>query len=118
MGKHKQRSFVPQYSAKKPTEKRYLNRDPSIMRGWSAEGNSATVFLSIRFVQNDFQCFCEWDKNDMQAFWSFNKILHNHTWSQVYASGGDNDKTGLGYTPIDPECYPTKFREDLEPDLT
>ena len=117
--KHNQRSHVPQFAADKPKKTTYINHDPQIMHGWSKLGNKATAFLSIRFVQKSYQCFSEWTKQDMDSFWSFVERLHNLTWEQILAGGGKgSDKTGLRYTPIPKEKYPSKiFIESLDPEI-
>jgi hypothetical protein len=89
------------------------------MDGWNTEGNNAKVFVSIRFVQSDFQCFSDWEKQEMRAFWGFLEKLHEYTWTQVYGSGGKSDKTGLAYTEMSIDQYPnTAFRNSLDPQIT
>ncbi|OAV73606.1 hypothetical protein Barb6_00100 [Bacteroidales bacterium Barb6] len=68
-------------------------------------GNNQFVFLSIKHLQSNFECFSDWTKQEMAKFWNFNKRLHQMTWNDIYETGGKKDKTGLAYTIIPKEKY-------------
>ena len=67
--KHLQRSLIPKNAASTQQNFKYINTNPSMMEGWSVDGDNASVFISIRFVQSDFQCFSDWNKVEMKSFW-------------------------------------------------
>lgn len=115
---HKRRSLIPKSVATLPKKKTYLNTDSAFLEGWQREGNNANVLISIKLVQDDYQCFSDWDKQEMKAFWRFSRKIHEHTWQQVLETATKNlsEKTGLGYTPLPATKYPkSEFRESLDP---
>lgn len=73
---------------------------------WRLNGNDAHVMASIRFIQPDFQCFSDWSKQDMRAFWNFIRKLHNCDWRTVLATAGKVAKTGFAPTVISINKYP------------
>jgi hypothetical protein len=46
------------------------------MHGWLADGDNANILISIRFVQNDSECFSDWSKVEMKTFWAFLEKAH------------------------------------------
>lgn len=83
-------------------------------------GDDKLVFVSIKNLQNKFQCFSEWSKIEMNKFWNFNDSIHKMTWSQVLqtASKGKN-KRGLAYTVIPREKYKgISFFKDLDKSIS
>jgi hypothetical protein len=121
MGKnHLNKSLIPKSAAQNNTQI-YINKDATSLFNPNTEGNSAYVFISLRFIQSDHQCFNEWTKQEMKDFWSFNSSIHDKTWSLVYGSATKNkrNKSGLGYTVMDIDNYPNiKFKKQLSPDIT
>jgi hypothetical protein len=116
--KHLKTSLIPKNAANTIQEFRYINKNPALMEGWAVEGDNAQVFVSIRFVQFDFQCFSDWQKVEMKAFWDFIDKVHSKTWSQIYATGGKKEKTGLAYTPLPIERFPDgSFKNQLDPQI-
>lgn len=119
--KHHNRSLIPKHAADRPQTYKYFNQNPSIMDSWQAvNAQNATVILSIRFLQHDFECFSDWGKEAMHSFWNFSKRLHETTWQQVLHSGGGGKtyKTGLGSTIIPISDYPkSHFKDELDPEL-
>jgi hypothetical protein len=118
--KHLRRSIIPKSAANLPKEPSYINKDVTLLDSWKVEGDSAKVFVSIRFIQYSYQCFSEWSKPEMQSFWSFSEKIHNTTWRQVLqTSGKGENKSGFGYTPINIDNYPSEaFKKNLSPDIT
>lgn len=89
------------------------------MEGWSVDGDEAQVLVSIRFLQYSHQCFSDWQKQEMKAFWSFIDSIHNQTWAQVYNTSGKSGKTGLAYTKTKLDSYPNSdFKKGLDPQIT
>ena len=81
--------------------------------------NNEFVFISIKNLQDHFECFSKWSSSDMSKFWKFNKKLHNSTWKQVYetASTGAN-KRGFALTYIPKERYSSiSFIKELSEDI-
>jgi len=67
--KNNQRSLIPQFDPNKEIKQTYINKDALLMDGWRADKDDANVFVSIRFVQHDYECFSSWDKMEMKGFW-------------------------------------------------
>jgi hypothetical protein len=56
-------------------------------------------YVVLKYFQKDWQCFSDWDKDELANFSSFLSTLSGHTWESVYKSGGKgSSKVGLGYT--------------------
>jgi hypothetical protein len=98
----------------------FIDKNVSLLSSdFAVEGNSAKVFLSLRFIQSNYQRFSEWDKMDMNCFWKFNKDIHEYTWQQVLNTSGKKDKSGLAYTEIPKIKYPNpEFKNTLSNDIT
>lgn len=85
------------------------------LKGWKLSGNYAHVMASVRYVQHDFQCFSDWSKQEIKAFWHFIKKLHKYDWETLIRNGGKSAKTGLAPTIIPMKKYPdTEFRRAIE----
>lgn len=117
--RHNQRSLVPQHDPNKGKANQliYINKNAALLNGWLKEGDSANVFLSLRFVQHQFQCFSEWDKNEMKSFWAFSEKLHDMTWEQILQQATKGrDKSGMAYTIISKNNYPkSEFSKTIDP---
>ena len=113
--KHLNRSIIPPTAASVGQEFKYITKNPAIMNGWALDGNSANVFVSIRFLQYDHECFSDWAKNEMKMFWAFLTKLHDYTWQQIYDTSRKTDKTGFAYTKIPRDKYPdSNFKKSLD----
>lgn len=113
--KHLNKSSIAASNTAK-NERKYINNDPTRLHDWSQEGNNAMVFVSLRHLQHDHECFSDWSKVEMKTFWNFMDKVHQYTWQDLLSSGGKSQKTGLGYTVIPLENYPDSiFRKDLDP---
>ena len=55
-------------------------------------------YVALKYFQSDWQCFSDWESQELKEFSSFLKILSRHTWQQVYETGGKIPKHGLAYT--------------------
>jgi hypothetical protein len=112
-------SLIPKSAADGKTSNKYLNKNVSKLDGWKLSGNDALVFVSLRFIQHEYQCFSDWEKVEMKSFWAFQEKLSLYTWQQVYNQSGKSDKNGLGYTVIKKSQYPnSNFRNSLSDDIT
>ncbi|WP_288531766.1 MAG6450 family protein [uncultured Bacteroides sp.] len=83
-------------------------------------GNDKKVFVSIKNLQNNFECFSDWSKAEMNKFWSFNQQIHNMTWKDIYATASKGKgKRGLAYTVIEHSKYENiSFMKRLSKDIT
>lgn len=83
-------------------------------------GNDKKVFISIKNLQNNFECFSDWTKVEMNKFWKFNQQIHQKTWTDVYATANKGeDKRGLAYTVMPHKLYEhISFMKALSPDIT
>ena len=55
-------------------------------------------YVALKYYKSEWQCFSEWERQELQEFTSFLKTLQNHTWQQVYNTGAKKNKHGLAYT--------------------
>lgn len=81
--------------------------------------NNDLVFVSIKNVQNKFECFSDWTATEMAKFWKFNQKLHESTWQQVYETASKGaDKRGFALTYINRENYSSiPFIQELSEDI-
>tara|TARA_R110002033_G_scaffold107028_2_gene153724 strand:+ start:1479 stop:1949 length:471 start_codon:yes stop_codon:yes gene_type:complete len=117
---HLTKSLIPK-SATKKNIPIYINKDATSLFDPNLEGDSAFVFTSLRHVQNDFQCFSEWSKQEMKDFWAFNSSIHEKTWSLVHGTSTKNkrNKSGVAMTHMSTDLYPnSEFKKKLSPDIT
>ena len=118
--RHNSKSVIPQFDPNKKKDNKliYINKNAALLYGWQKEGDSANIFLSLRFVQFQFQCFSEWDKNEMRSFWAFSEKLHELTWERIFQQAGKGEnKSGMGYTVIPRKKYPkSDFSKLIDPD--
>lgn len=84
---------------------RIKNHTDVILEDVESNGNDKKVFISIKHLQDSFECFCDWSKSDMGKFWNFNESIHNMTWGQVYSTSRKTQKSGVGYTVISRNKY-------------
>ncbi|KAA6323513.1 hypothetical protein EZS27_027054 [termite gut metagenome] len=68
------------------------------------EGDDKLIFVSIKNLQESFECFSDWNKKEMKKFWDFNRGIHKIRWDDLHKSGG-KEKTGWGYTLIPRDKY-------------
>ena len=96
----------------------YLN-ESVILKSYKYGGNKATVLVSLRYIQEDFECFSQWSKQEMKIFWDFNRSIHNYTWRDILELGGrSGKKVGFGYTKISRHQYTESlFVSTFSPEL-
>jgi hypothetical protein len=110
---HLRRSPIGQFDKNKT---KLINPKVTNLTGWKSGGNSAHVLISLRFIQESHECFHQWGKDEMSAYWNFNRKLHESTWEMVHSSGGTG-KTGFGYTLLPSSKYPNQeFIKTLDQD--
>lgn len=116
--KFKEKSIIPQYDVTKPLNRIYLNKSV-VLKSYKYGGNKSTVLISLRYVQDDFECFSQWSRQEMKIFWEFNRSIHNYSWQDILAQGGRNgSKVGFGYTKISHRQYPESiFISTFSPEL-
>lgn len=57
------------------------------------------VYVVLKYFQPTFECFSDWQAEELAAFSGFLEKLSARTWQQVYKTAGSlGNKTGLGYT--------------------
>ncbi|MDE7117406.1 MAG: hypothetical protein K2O61_02045 [Bacteroidaceae bacterium] len=89
-------------------ERKFISNNTDVnVDAFDKSGNNTLVFISIKNIQPQYQCFSDWNKTELSKFWEFNKQLHKMTWQQVYATASKEDKRGLAYTVIPREKYGT-----------
>jgi len=66
------------------------------------EANSKVLnmnpYVALKYFKSDWQCFSEWEQQELKEFSSFLEVLSRHTWQQVYKTGSKIPKHGLAYT--------------------
>ncbi len=55
-------------------------------------------YVALKYFKSDWQCFSEWETQELKEFSSFIKTLQKHNWEQVYNTGSKIPKHGLAYT--------------------
>lgn len=65
---NQKRSLIPTSASQNSAPTTFIDKNVAVMQGWKKDSNNANIFLSIRFVQNDFECFSEWQKAEMGLF--------------------------------------------------
>jgi hypothetical protein len=113
--KHKGKSIIPQYDPNKLKLFKYLNHDLTALEEVPNDTDDAPIFVSLRFVDNQFECLFDWDKGQMNDFWGFQRDVHKLTWRQLKQQSGS---TGFGYTIIPCSLYPASgIRNELSEDI-
>ena len=98
MKKNKEKYNIPN---KATTQPKYIKGEATpTIDPIEEDGNDKYVFLSLKNIQPQYQCFSDWDKTAMSKFWDFSRKLHQSTWTDIYRSAGNKNKTGFAYTPI------------------
>lgn len=119
MGKKDRKSLINKNVASLKSEAVYINKNVATLIGNNENGDDFKVIISFMHLQNSYQCFSDWSKQEMNEFWSFYKKLHQCTWQQVYLTSGKTQKNGFAYTVIPISKYPNKeFKENLSKDIT
>ncbi|MDM1041729.1 MULTISPECIES: MAG6450 family protein [Empedobacter] len=97
----------------------YINKDVTKLLQNIENGDDSKVIISFLHLQNKYQCFSEWTKNEMSEFWNFYSKAHEYTWTQIYSTGRKTNKNGFAYTIIDKKIYPNpEFKNTLSEDIT
>jgi hypothetical protein len=107
----------------------YSNKERKVIKNetdtqkeeFEQEGNDKLVFVSIKKLQENFECFSKWTKTDMSKFWKFYKNIHNTTWNDIYkTSNKGENKRGFAYNEISIDKYSkkTSFFKTLSEDKT
>lgn len=55
-------------------------------------------YVALKYFKSDWQCFSEWEREELKEFSGFLDLLSGHTWEQVYGTGNRTPKHGLAYT--------------------
>ncbi|MDD5410908.1 MAG: hypothetical protein PHF31_05760 [Methylobacter sp.] len=71
-------------------------------------------YVALKYFDNEWQCFSDWEKDELQQFSSFLKKLAGYTWQQVYETAGKpGTKHGLAYTKLDINSISDSAKEHL-----
>lgn len=71
-------------------------------------------YVVLKYFQDAWQCFSDWEKDELKQFTGFLSYFAGHTWQQVYATSGKSNKHGLAYTPYDLSTVPKAVKGHLE----
>ena len=73
-----------------PTYKKDGSKESSLKRN---------PYVVLKYFQESWECFSEWEREDLKLFSNFLRTFSSHTWDSVYKSGGKGENKGsLGYT--------------------
>lgn len=89
--------------------------------GLDSDARDDTAYVALKYFDEEFECFSEWDKSELKAFTKFIKKINQMTWTQIISQGGrPGSKVGMGYTVHkNPDLLPNKeLRERLSRDIT
>ncbi len=86
----------------------------------------ATPYVTLKYYDHGYECFSEWEAENLKAFSALNGKLGSMSWPDIYKSAGSaGNKTGVGYTPLDLSTVSEKSKQRLKlvhdkisPDLT
>jgi len=105
-------TFFPKNASK------YIDKDNLELPDVNNNNNNSKIFISVKHVQFNYQCFSDWSKTEMKNFWEFNKKIHETTWTKIYNTARKSNKSGFGYTVIKINKYPNcEFKKLLSPDI-
>ncbi|UUC45278.1 MAG6450 family protein [Flavobacterium cerinum] len=119
MAKQHKSFYINKDVVKTNTETVYINKTATHLIGTNENGDDLKLIISFLHLQNNYQCFSDWSKQDMNDFWNFYKKVHQYTWTQVYATARKIQKNGIAYTIIPVTKYPNpEFKNNLSQDIT
>lgn len=78
----------------------YLTNIETNIFGLENKDNLQVPFIMLKYFQRKFQCFSEWEKEELKEFTLFNEKLNSVNWQSIYnsASKTKGEKKGFGYT--------------------
>lgn len=77
--------------------------------------NKLSPYVALKYFKSDWQCFSEWDSQELKAFSTFISSFQSYTWEQVYRTGSKIPKHGLAYTKyVIGDIKSTAIRKKLE----
>lgn len=91
---------IPKYLALEESRANFIDEKKLPPEQFEENGNDKLVFISLKYLQDDYECFSSWSRDEMKQFWKFYKSLSNYTWQQVTETGRKSQKTGFAYTKI------------------
>jgi hypothetical protein len=72
-------------------------------------------YVALKYFKSDWQCFSDWEQQELKEFSSFLSSLQRHTWEQVYNTGSRIPKHGLAYSKYDlKDVKPEALRGKLD----
>lgn len=55
-------------------------------------------YVALKYFDSEWQCFSDWENQELKEFSNFLSLLNKFTWEQVYKTGNKLPKHGLAYT--------------------
>lgn len=72
-------------------------------------------FVVLKYFRDSFECFSDWEKDELRQFSSFIEELRKRSWKQVLATSSKAvGKRGLAYTPYDINHVDKAVRDHFE----
>lgn len=60
---------------------------------------SEQPYVALKYFQPGFECFSEWDRDQLKGFSSFLEKLRSTSWDTIFKTGGKlGNKSGFGQT--------------------
>ena len=89
-------------------------------------GDNANPYVALKYFRDSYECFSDWEKNELKLFTDLIKDLRMRTWQQVLqTSSKKNGKRGLAYTPYDSaiasdaaKAHLEAIRTQISPDIS
>lgn len=81
----------------------------------SGSYDDETPFVVLKYFRNSFECFSDWEKDELKQFSGLIEELRKRTWRQVLAtSSKEGGKRGLAYTTYDTSHVDRTVREHFD----
>jgi hypothetical protein len=76
VNKKDRKSLINKNVAPLKGETVYVNKNVATLVGNNENGDDFKVIISFIHLQNSYQCFSDWSKQEMNDFWNFYKKMH------------------------------------------
>lgn len=71
---------------------KYLNKIEQETLGISNTDKDNSPYVALKYYESKYQCFSEWNQDELKAFSSFVEKLKGVTWEMIWGSGGKYGK--------------------------
>jgi len=76
-------------------------------------------YIVLKYYQPNYQCFSEWNKQELKGFSDFIEKLRKTNWNLIKQQSSAKNKVGFGYTQIDKKILPNaSILNDISEDVS